>query len=61
MAIRCVKRGKSEAQRAEADARVEASVRGILADIRQRGDAAVRELSQQFRQLEPGRFQALAR
>ena len=60
MAIRYVKRGKSEAQRAEADSRVEASVRGILADIRKRGDAAVRELSLKFDNWNPADFKLSA-
>jgi len=45
---RFLKRGRDEAARADDDARVRATVEGILADIAARGDAAVRELSQKF-------------
>src|SRR3954471_18978946 len=43
-----LKRGRDAAQRAEDDAKVRATVEGILADIEKRGDAAVRELSIKF-------------
>ena len=43
-----LKRGKSETDRYEADQQVQAVVRGILDDIRLRGDEAVRELSLKF-------------
>jgi sulfopropanediol 3-dehydrogenase len=48
MAITHLKSGKPEAERAEDDAAVRATVEGILADIEARGDAAVAELSQKF-------------
>jgi len=48
MSVQYIKRGKTSAQRSEADARVEATVRGILADIRARKDEAVVELSLRF-------------
>ncbi|PZW41384.1 sulfopropanediol 3-dehydrogenase [Humitalea rosea] len=43
-----LKRGRDADAAAEDDARVRATVEGILADIRARGDAAVRELSIRF-------------
>ncbi len=43
-----LKRGKSDADVAEADAKVRATVEGILADIEKRGNAAVRELAEKF-------------
>ncbi|HEX4296894.1 MAG TPA: histidinol dehydrogenase [Devosia sp.] len=43
-----LKRGKDVAARAEADRQVRATVEGILADIEQRGDDAVRDLSRKF-------------
>ena len=48
MAIRTIKKGKTVEQKADADAKVQETVRGILADIQTRGDDAVRELSQKF-------------
>jgi sulfopropanediol 3-dehydrogenase len=48
MAIRALKSGKPAEARAEDDARVRATVEGILSDIETRGDAAVRELAQKF-------------
>ena len=56
MTIRYIKRGKSAAQKADADSQVEASVRGLLADIQDRGEAAVRELSQKFDNWNPDSF-----
>ena len=56
MAITHLKRGKPEAERAEDDARVRASVEGILADIEARGDAAVRDLAQKFDGYAPPSF-----
>lgn len=56
MAITHIKRGKPEAERAEDDARVRASVETILADIEARGDAAVRELAQKFDGYAPASF-----
>ena len=46
--ITYLKQGKSDADVAEADAKVRRIVEGILSDIEQRGDAAVRELSEKF-------------
>ncbi|MEM6622575.1 MAG: histidinol dehydrogenase [Pseudomonadota bacterium] len=43
-----LKQGKPEAERAEDDAKVRATVEATLADIAARGDAAVRELSAKF-------------
>lgn len=45
---RWLKRGRDAESIAEDDARIRATVEGILADIAQRGDAAVRELSTKF-------------
>lgn len=45
---RHLKRGRDAAARAEDDAKVRATVEGILADIATRGDAAVRDLSIRF-------------
>jgi len=45
---RWLKRGRDADAIAEDDARIRATVEGILADIAQRGDAAVRELSVKF-------------
>ncbi|MBT5499086.1 MAG: histidinol dehydrogenase [Alphaproteobacteria bacterium] len=46
--ISYLKQGKSDADVAEADAKVRGIVEGILSDIEKRGDAAVRELSEKF-------------
>ena len=46
--ITYLKQGKSDADVAEADAKVRGIVEGILANIEKRGDAAVRELSEKF-------------
>ena len=43
-----LKQGKSDADVAEADAKVRGIVEDILSDIEKRGDAAVRELSEKF-------------
>ncbi len=56
MPIHHLKRGKPEAERAEDDARVRATVESVLADIAVRGDAAVRELSAKFDEYEPASF-----
>lgn len=47
---RWLKRGLDQAEAAEADLKVRETVERILADIAQRGDAAVRELSARFDQ-----------
>ena len=51
-----LKRGKSAAEVAEADAKVRHTVEEILADIERRGDAAVRELAQKFDGYAPENF-----
>ncbi|MEL6750496.1 MAG: histidinol dehydrogenase [Pseudomonadota bacterium] len=56
MAIRHLKTARSEADRKADDAKVRATVEGILADIEERGDAAVRELSAKFDKYEPASF-----
>ncbi|MBL8164738.1 MAG: histidinol dehydrogenase [Anaerolineae bacterium] len=48
MAVTYLKRGKTVDERAQADAKVQQTVAGILADIAARKDAAVRELSSKF-------------
>ena len=54
--IRYLKRGRDAAALASADQKVRTTVEGILRDIEQRGDAAVREYSRQFDQWEPETF-----
>ena len=56
MAIRYVKRGKTVEQKADAEAQVQATVHGILADIAARKDDAVRELSIKFDNWDPPSF-----
>ena len=51
-----LKRGKTEGERAADDAKVRATVEGILADIEARGDAAVRKLSLKFDNYAPDSF-----
>jgi sulfopropanediol 3-dehydrogenase len=51
-----LKRGKPASERAEDDAKVRATVEGILGDIEARGDAAVRDLSAKFDKYEPKAF-----
>src|ERR1043165_6256311 len=51
-----LKRRLSAAETDEADAKVRATVEGIIADVRTRGDAAVRELSQKFDKWSPPSF-----
>lgn len=51
-----LKRGKPAEERAEDDAKVRATVEGILSDIETRGDAAVRDLSAKFDKYEPAAF-----
>ena len=60
MAIQYLKRGKSIDEKASADAKVQEIVRGILTDIREQGDAAVRELSQKFDNWSPDDFKLSA-
>lgn len=61
MAIAYIKKGRTVEQRAEADARAQETVQGILDDIRTRRDEAVRELSQKFDQWNPPSFKLSAR
>ncbi|GFE51305.1 histidinol dehydrogenase [Roseobacter cerasinus] len=56
MAIEYLKRGKSDAERADDDAKTRAAVEGTLADIEARGDVAVRELSEKFDSYSPASF-----
>ncbi len=56
MAITYLKSGKPEAERAEDDAKVRKIVEDTLADIRARGDAAVRDLSEKFDKYSPPSF-----
>ena len=51
-----LKRGKPAEARAEDDAKVRATVEGILAGIEARGDAAIRELSAKFDGYDPAAF-----
>ncbi len=53
---RFLKRGLSADAVEAADARVRATVEGILADVKSRGDAAIRELSKKFDSWEPASF-----
>lgn len=54
--IKVIKSGISAEAAADMDARVKSTVEGILADISERGDAAVRELSEKFDNWSPGSF-----
>lgn len=56
MAIRYLKHGKPEADRAEDDTKVRGIVENTLADIGKQGDAAVRELSEKFDGYSPASF-----
>ncbi|MEI6837349.1 MAG: histidinol dehydrogenase [Alcaligenaceae bacterium] len=56
MSVRYLKRGRNAAEVAEADAKVRATVEGILLDIEKRGDIAVKALSAKFDQWEPSEF-----
>ncbi|WP_413219127.1 histidinol dehydrogenase [Tritonibacter mobilis] len=56
MAITYLKRGKSDAARAEDNAKTRAIVEATLADIEARGDIAVRELSEKFDGYAPESF-----
>jgi len=53
---RHLKRGIDAGVRAEADAKVRATVEGMLADIEARGDNTVRELSARFDACSPASF-----
>ncbi|MFP3385705.1 histidinol dehydrogenase [Tritonibacter sp. SIMBA_163] len=56
MAITYLKRGKSDAARAEDNAKTRTTVEATLADIEARGDAAVRDLSEKFDGYAPESF-----
>src|ERR1700742_4418490 len=57
---RFLKRGMDASAIKAADAQVRETVEGILAQIEERGDAAVRELSQQFDKWSPANFRLTA-
>jgi sulfopropanediol 3-dehydrogenase len=57
---RFLKRGMDAGAIEEADAKVRATVEGILGDIKARGDDAVRDLSQQFDKWSPTSFRLSA-
>jgi sulfopropanediol 3-dehydrogenase len=54
--VKVLKSGISPDRAQESDARVRATVEGVLKDIEQRGDAAVRELSERFDKWSPPSF-----
>ncbi len=54
--IRYLKKGRDAQAVADADAKVRQTVEGIIRDIEQRGDAAVRDYSRQFDQWDPADF-----
>ncbi len=56
MAIEYLKSGKSDAERADDDAKTRAAVEATLADIEKNGDAAVRKLSEKFDNYSPENF-----
>ena len=56
MAITYLKRGKSDAERSDDDAKTRQVVEATLMDIEARGDAAVRELSEKFDSYSPPSF-----
>ncbi|WP_082733824.1 histidinol dehydrogenase [Polycladidibacter hongkongensis] len=56
MTIKHLKHGKPEADRAEDDAKTRSIVEATLKEIEQRGDAAVRELSEKFDNYSPESF-----
>jgi sulfopropanediol 3-dehydrogenase len=56
MAIEFLKTGIDADAADEADSKVRSTVEGILGDVRQRGDIAVRELSEQFDKWSPESF-----
>ena len=56
MAVEYLKRGKSDAERADDDAKTRVVVEATLKDIETRGDAAVRELSEKFDNYSPASF-----
>ena len=56
MAVKYLKRGKPDVERAEDDAKTKAIVEVTLKDIELRGDAAVRDLSAKFDNYTPASF-----
>src|ERR1700752_3063880 len=56
MMPRYIKRAALAGQQEEADAKIRSTVEGIIADVRARGDAAVRELSERFDKWSPPSF-----
>ncbi|UCH25682.1 MAG: histidinol dehydrogenase [Trueperaceae bacterium] len=60
MAATVLKRGIDAGAKAQLDERVEATVKGIIAEVRERGDAAVRELSERFDGYAPESFRLSA-
>ena len=54
--IRFLKTGISAADDAAEQAKVRATVEGIIADVEKRGDAAVREMSEKFDKWSPESF-----
>ncbi|MDM0032297.1 histidinol dehydrogenase [Variovorax sp. J22P271] len=58
--IRYLKRGKDVQVRAEDDAKVRATVEGIIKAVEARGDAAVRDFSRQFDNWDPADFRLSA-
>ncbi|QHI99258.1 histidinol dehydrogenase [Xylophilus rhododendri] len=58
--IRHLKRGKDIQVRADDDAKVRATVEGIIQAVETRGDAAVRDYSRQFDQWDPADFRLSA-
>ena len=53
---RHLKRGRDAKEVAANDAKVRATVEGILSDVEARGDAALRELSEKFDKWSPAAF-----
>ena len=56
MVIEVLKQSKPESEKAQEDAKVRSVVESTLADVEQRGDAAVRELSEKFDHYSPTSF-----
>ena len=56
MAVKYLKRGKTVDEKAQADAKVQETVKTILADVAERKDEAVRELSEKFDKWTPEDF-----
>jgi len=57
---RHLKRGRDAKEVAANDAKVRATVEGILSDVETRGDAALRELSEKFDKWSPKNFRLSA-